>query len=82
MKYIWFIYNGYLGLHYPTENIFYDTVEDALEAGVRYGYNLSQVGVEAINPWYGEETHELLGLDSVTIIINPPERVFEKEEEY
>ena len=50
MKYIWFIYNGYLGAHYPVENIFYDTVEDAFEAGVKYGYNPNQVGVEIISP--------------------------------
>lgn len=81
MKYIWFIYNGYLGPHYPVENIFYDTVEDAFEAGVKYGYNPNQVGVEKISPWYDEETHELLGTDSMAIIINPTERVFEDEEE-
>ena len=81
MKYIWFIYNGFLSTHYPVENIFYDTMEDALEASVKYGYNLNQIGVEIVNPWYDEETHELLGLDSVTILIYPIERVFEDEEE-
>lgn len=79
-KYAWFIYNGWLGIHYPT-NILYDTIKDAFEAGVKYGYNPNQVGVEAINPWYDEETHELLGTDSVAIIINPTKRVFEDEEE-
>lgn len=81
MKYIWFIYNGWFGPHYPVENIFYDTAEDAFEAGVKYGYNPNQVGVETINLWYDEKTHELLGLDSVTIVINPTVRVFEDEEE-
>lgn len=81
MKYIWFIYNGFLGTHYPVENIFYDTLEDALKAGIEYGYNLNQIGVEIVSPWYDEETHELLGLDSVTILIYPIERVFEDEED-
>lgn len=80
MKYIWFIYNGWLGIYYPT-NILYNTIEEAFQAGLEYGYEDNKVGVEMVNPWYDDETHELLGLDSVTILIYPIERVFEDEEE-
>lgn len=80
MKYIWFIYSGYLGPHYPVENIFYDTVEDAFEAGIKYGYNPNQIGVEIIDLWYDEETHEVFGWDIVATLINPTKRVFDEEE--
>lgn len=77
MKYVWFIYNGYLGIHYPT-NILYNTINEAYEAGIKYGYTPNQVGVEKIDPWYDDD--ELTGWDEIAILINPFERIFEEEE--
>lgn len=79
MKYIWFIYNGWLGIHYPT-NILYNTIMDAYEAGIEYGYSFNQVGVEKVDPWYDDNTHELTGWEEVAILVNPLEKVFEEEE--
>ena len=79
MKYVWFIYNGWLGIHYPTD-ILYNTVEEAFQVGLEYGYKDKEVGVEEVNPWYDDETHELLGWEDKADIIKPTEIVFEEGE--